>query len=295
MTSSRPANQRTRVVLLAGRMKTADRVGHHDYLGGCRLLAGLLGQTPGVSAVVVSDGWPEDESIFIGANSLVFYNAGGRKQALLASASRVARIQQQVDAGAGLVAIHRAVRYPPELADRGRAWLGGAHVPGRSHGGHWWTHHDAPPEHPVARGVRPWRIRDGWLNGIQFPEDMRGVTPLVWSGRWHRGSKRGGARDVVAWAYEADTGSRAFSFTGLDAHRAWAVQGVRQLIVNGILWSAGSAIPTAGAPCALSATALDQTLTPREPPGWGSLALNGLKNSLGRRRRAASAAQGGTR
>lgn len=255
----------TRIVLVAGEVRSVDRVGHHDYLGGCRLLADLLEQTPGVSAVVVRDGWPEDEAVLEGARSLVFYNAGGRSQAQLASPQRIERIQQQLDEGAGIVVIHRAVSYPPELASRGQSWLGGVHLRALSGRGHWWTFHRRLPEHPVTRGVPPWRIRDGWLNGIQFADGMRGVTPLVWAGRWRRGSQRGGAGDVVSWSYEAPGGRRAFAFTGLDAHRAWSVPGVRQLTVNGILWSAGLEVPASGAPCALESNALASYLTPRTP------------------------------
>ena len=40
------ADTPTRIVLVAGPVKPSDRRGHHDYLGGCRLLAGLLSQTP---------------------------------------------------------------------------------------------------------------------------------------------------------------------------------------------------------------------------------------------------------
>lgn len=254
-----------RIVLVAGKVRHADRVGHHDYLAGCRLLADLLEQTPDVRAVVVRDGWPDDEAVFEGARSLVFYNAGGRKQAHLASPERIERIQRRIDDGAGMVVIHRAAHYPPELAERARAWVGGAHLPASSGRGHWRTWHRELPPHPVTRGVRPWKIRDGWLNGIHFADGMRSVTPLVWAGRRHRGSDRGGARDVVGWAYVAPGGRRGFAFTGLDAHRAWAVPGVRQLVVNGILWSAGLAVPDGGAPCALGANDLDGYLTPRAP------------------------------
>jgi len=260
---------KVRIVLVAGSVRVADRVGHHDYLGGCQLLADLLAQTPGVSTVVVRDGWPESEAVFDGARSIVFYNGGGRKQPQLASAQRIDCIQQRIDEGAGVVAIHRAIHFLPEFADQSRAWIGGAHVSGLSGNGHWWSRHRAFPEHPVTQGVPPWTIRDGWLNGVQFADGMRGITPLVWSGRRYRGSDRGGARDVVAWAYEAPSGARAFTFTGSDAHSAWSVPGVRQLMVNGILWSAGLSVPKSGAPCALDAAASRRYLTPRTPPSWG--------------------------
>ena len=115
----------------------------------------------------------------------------------------------------------------------------------------------------MTRGVEPWEIQDGWHNQIQFIHDMRGVTPLLWSSRRHHGSSEGGTADVVAWTYERPAGGRSFCFTGLDAHSAWSVGGLRQLMLNAILWSAGLTIPANGAPCAVSQTELASYLTPR--------------------------------
>lgn len=255
------------IVLLAGAVKVPDRVGHHDYLAGCTLLAHLLEQTSGVRAVVVRNGWPEDERVFDAARALVVYSGGGRKLAFLASPHRIDCLQRLVDRRVGVVMMHQAVSYPPELAARAMSWIGGAHVIGRSARGHWTTHHHEFPEHPVARGVEAWKIRDGWLNAIQFIDDMRGVTPLVWSGPEHRGSRTGGTGDVVSWAYDRPDGGRSFCFTGLDAHSAWSAPGVRRLLVNGTLWSAGLPIPETGAPCRIDDAALRGYLTPRGSRG----------------------------
>jgi hypothetical protein len=273
------------IVLLAGTVKVPDRVGHHDYLGGCRLLASLLQQSAGVRAIVVRDGWPEEESIFDGARALVVYSGGGRKLALLAAPPRIATIQRLVDCGVGLVMIHQAVSYPPELAAQAVRWLGGAHVAGQAARGHWPARHREFPCHPVTRGVQAWESCDGWLKEIQFVDGMRGVTPLVWSGREQRGASSGGVTDVVSWAYERPDGGRSFCFTGLDAHSAWSVAGMRQLLVNGTLWSAGRTIPATGAPCAVDGAALRGHLTPRgSRRAWAAALLRrGLRRLSARR------------
>ena len=69
----------------------------------------------------------------------------------------------------------------------------------------------------------------------------------------------------MAWTYDRPDGGRSFCFTGLDAHSAWSVPGVRQLIVNGILWSAGVNVPPEGAPCTADETTSNSYLTPRTP------------------------------
>jgi hypothetical protein len=252
------------IALLPGAAKPNDRIGHHDYLGGCSLLAELLAQTPSVRAELWSGGWPPDQGVLEDARALVFYT-GGRKQPFLGSSQRLELMQKLVDRGIGLTMIHQAVRYPRSFAATARSWLGGVHVVGEADRGHWRTRHRDFPEHPATRGVRAWRIRDGWLREIQFVEDARGVTPLVWSSSEHRGSPRGGWPDVVAWAYERPGGGRSFCYTGIDAHSAWSVAGVRQLLVNGILWSAGMRVPESGAPCALDRRSLERHLSPRDP------------------------------
>jgi Trehalose utilisation len=260
--------ERVEIVLLSGSMRTSDRVGHHDYLAGCSLLDLLIRQTSGVDGIVVREGWPEDEGVFDTARSLVVYSGGGRKHPFSKSTERLERMEKMVGRGVGVVMIHQAVRFPPEIAGRVKAWIGGVHVPGESGRGHWRTHHWEFPHHPVTRGVTPWKIRDGWLNEIQFVEGMIGVTPLLWSSRRYRGSSDGGAASVVAWAYERPNGGRSFAFTGLDAHTAWSVPGVRRLLVNAILWSAGLTVPETGAPCAVDDAQLNSLLTPRARAGW---------------------------
>jgi hypothetical protein len=275
------------IVLLAGRVAPEGRVGHHDYLAGCTLLADLLRQTPEVLPVAVADGWPDDDRLFDRVQSLVCYGPGGGKQPFLGSAQRVERFQGLADRGVGIVMIHQAASFPPDLSGRATGWLGGVHVRGSSGRGHWRTQHREFPEHPATRGVQPWRIRDGWLNEIRFADGMQGVTPLVWSGRKHRGSSAGGAADVVCWAYERPGGGRSFCFTGLDAHGAWSLTGVRQLVVNGVLWSAGLSVPESGSPCAVESTALQGYLTPRRFPGRKVLrkVLRATRVAVGRRQR----------
>ena len=257
-----------RIVLVAGETAKIDVLGHHDYLAGCRCLEFLLAQTKDVKTVRVNDGWPEETQILDGASSIVFYTDGGGKQAFLASPDRVARLQSLVDGGVGLVMIHQAVDFPNEFARQGRAWLGGAYLQGKSGRGHWPSKHVDFPEHAITRGVTAWQINDGWLNGIQFVDEMKGIVPLVWSGKDYEESRAGLDSQIVSWAYQRPDGGRSFSFTGLDAHSAWELPGLRQLMVNGVLWSAGIAIPSQGASCQIDFKDLQMMQTPREqkPP-----------------------------
>ncbi len=256
---------RTRkIVLVAGETAKVDKLGHHDYLAGCKCLEFLLRQTPGVETVAVEEGWPADEQVFDGAASIVFYTDGGGKQAFLTTPARVAKMQSLVDAGVGIVMIHQAVDYPDEFAEQAKSWLGGVYLTGRSGRGHWDSHHVDFPNHPIARGVTPWKINDGWLNVIVFVDQMQGIVPLVWSGKEYAGSRAGLNDDIVGWAYERPRGGRSFSFTGLDAHSAWSQLGMRQLVVNGVLWTASVELPATGAKCEIPESDLAALQTPRQ-------------------------------
>lgn len=254
------------IVLVAGEVKQIDREGHHDYKGGVLLLRNLLEQNAGVKTSVVENGWPADESVFDGVDAVVFYTDGAGQQAYLQSPERIAVIQKLVDAKVGIVSIHQAVEFPPALAKQSMQWLGGLYHATLSGRGHWDSTHDSFPEHPVTRGVVAWEINDGWLNGFKFPAEMKGITPLVWSGKQHLGSPEGGPADVVAWTFDRADGGRSFNFSGLDAHSAWEHEGVRKLMVNGILWTTGFEIPEGGAKCAGDHQLVNAFVTPRTPP-----------------------------
>ena len=191
------ANEPIRIVLVAGETAKKDKLGHHDYVGGCKCLA---------------------------------------------------------------------LDFPEQFAEQAKSWSGGVYLQGPSGRGHWDSKHIDFPNHPIANGVVPWEINDGWLNGLQFVKDMKRITPLVWSGKSYAGSRAGLDADIVAFAYDRPDGGRSFSFSGLDAHAAWSLPGMRQLVVNGVLWSAGASIPESGAPCSIDETRLFEMQTPREAP-----------------------------
>ncbi|NOX98199.1 MAG: ThuA domain-containing protein [Verrucomicrobia bacterium] len=264
--SSLQAADKTKIVLIAGATKKVDRPGHHDYLAGCRLLQNLLQQTPGIEAVLVKEDWPADEAVFDGAKSIVFYTDGGGKQAYLSTSKRIAAIQKLVDAGIGIVSIHQAVEFPPKLEKQSLAWTGAVYKKPKAGRGHWDSKHDQFPNHQVASGVKAWEINDGWLNGFTFAKKTKGITPLVWSGKEHVGSQKGGVKDVVAWTFDRPNGGRSFNFSGLDAHSAFENAGMTQLMVNGILWTAGQPVPKDGFKFEADKALINSFLTPRTSP-----------------------------
>ena len=75
---SRPAPNATlpvkKIVFIAG--PDSHGKGEHEHNGGCTLLAKALNDSlHGVEAIVVRNGWPQDESVLDDAAAIVFYLA----------------------------------------------------------------------------------------------------------------------------------------------------------------------------------------------------------------------------
>src|SRR5881396_1435646 len=64
-----------RIVLVAG--SRSHGAGEHEFRAGCLLLKSCLDKVAGVTAVVVTNGWPADEAVFDGAAAIVVYADGG--------------------------------------------------------------------------------------------------------------------------------------------------------------------------------------------------------------------------
>jgi hypothetical protein len=198
-----PAADPAKIVFVAG--TTYYKPGEHDYVAGCRLLADLAKQTPGVSPVVARD-WPTPAEL-AGAKAVVLFLDGGDKHPLR-EGGRLAEVTKVLDAGGGLVLLHQMADVPADLGDRLRGLAGGAWEKGRGQRAHWVATFDRFPPHPVFRGVSAFTIDDGWLTHNRFADGMTGVTPLL---RTANPKAKGTVSDeeaVVGWAFDRPAGGR---------------------------------------------------------------------------------------
>jgi type 1 glutamine amidotransferase len=252
-----------RVLLVAGRPSHGP--GDHEFFAGCAVLMNLLKQTPGVFPVVAKDGWPKNEQLLETADALVFY-MDGRGGHPVVQGNRMDLIQKQIDRGAGWVNLHYAVDYLPQHGKRVLGWMGGYYEPDYSINPHWDAAVRSLPAHPITRGVRPFTLRDEWYYGMRFPEDTKGLTPVLQAvppdntrNTKHTGGRKGQI-ETMAWAYDRPDGGRGFGFTGGHFHRNWADENFRRVVVNAILWSARVEVPAAGAPVAFDPADLNRNL-----------------------------------
>ena len=156
--------KQVKIVLVAG--PNFMKVGEHEYIGNCAVLMDLLRQSPNVFPVLAVD-WPTKPETFENAKAVLFLFDGGDKHALLKD-QRLAQVQKLADAGVGLVQLHQVIDYPKDLGDRARGWAGAAWEKGHSARAHWITEFTTFPDHPICRGVKSFKIDDGWLNKLRL-------------------------------------------------------------------------------------------------------------------------------
>lgn len=246
-----------KIVLVAGRK--SHPFGQHAHNTGALLLAKELNESSiGVDAVVHRDGWPADESIFNDAASIVLYMDGGDRHPAVPHLKSLDALMKK---GVGLACLHYAVEVPKgEAGDRFLDWIGGYFEVNWSVNPIWHAHFDKLPNHPITRGVKPFHLRDEWYFHMRFRENMRGITPILsaippdelkeraFGPRSGNAAirERKGMPEHMAWAYDRPSGGRGFGFTG--GHYFWAFgdNNLRNIVLNGIAWTAGIDVPSRG-------------------------------------------------
>jgi type 1 glutamine amidotransferase len=239
-----------KIVLVAG--SPSHGPGEHEFFAGTAILYKMLKQNPGVAPVFCRDGWPKNEGVFKGAKAVLFYMDGRSGHPIIKN-NRMELVQKLIDEKAGFVNLHYAVDYPRKEGDRILTWMGGYYDAEISTNPHWVADFKSLPEHPVTRGVKPFKIRDEWYYNMRWTPDMKGVTPLLKATPPDetRGTadarKHPGREEVVAWVYDRPDGGRGFGFTGGHHHKNWADENFRRFVVNAILWAARQEVPEGGA------------------------------------------------
>ncbi|MCO5052920.1 MAG: ThuA domain-containing protein [Verrucomicrobiae bacterium] len=272
-----------KIVFIAG--TPSHGPGEHEHRAGCLLFQTCLQNTPGITSVVYSNGWPADPKAFENAATIVVYADGGGGHPLL-QGDHLKIIGALMDQGVGLVCLHYATEPTLEKGEREfLEWIGGAFEINWSVNPHWDAHFKSLPEHPVARGVKPFHIVDEWYFNLRFRDQMQGVTPLlsaVPDGSTtnrndgpHEGNPAMRAKVArgeiqhVAWAAERPGGGRGFGLTGGHFHKNWGNDDMRKLVLNAILWTAHVDVPADGFQSRVTPDQLAANLDykgPRRPP-----------------------------
>ena len=166
-----------KVVFVAG--KKSHGYGSHEHYAGSILLAKRLESAfPELDATVVRNGWPSDSKTeFEGADCIVIYADGGKRHPSL---PHLDELDELMKSGVGLACLHYGVEVPKgEAGDKFVDWIGGYFETHWSVNPHWTADFVELPDHPITRGVKPFKLHDEWYFHMRFRENMAGVTPIL--------------------------------------------------------------------------------------------------------------------
>jgi type 1 glutamine amidotransferase len=167
------------------------------------------------------------------------------------SPERVAAVRKLMEGGTGLVLLHFATFAPDRYAKDCFAWTGGYFD--WDENGKWYSAittldqaevRVASPEHEVARGVRPFRMKEEFYHNIRFAPDDKSVTPLLRVPALP--NVRPDKGDVVAWCKERPDGGRGFGTTCGHFYDNWKTDDFRRTVLNAIVWTAHGEVPKEG-------------------------------------------------
>ncbi len=255
-----PLGDRKKIVYVAGAPSHGPRA--HEHNAGALLAKDFLNRHHGDKVLVSAylNGWPNDKSAFQNADALVIQADGGPRHPAYWHLRQIDALRER---GVGVGMIHYAVEMTPgEPNDTLIAATGGAFEIHYSVNPHWDGEFREFPDHPVARGLQPFTLRDEWYFHMRFSKDRAGITPILTavppqetmsrpdgphSGNPEvRKSVAEQQSQTVCWVVERPDGGRGFGFTGLHFHDNWAQDDFRKTLFNAICWISGVDIPAEG-------------------------------------------------
>jgi hypothetical protein len=274
--SAEPRNTR-RLVMLAG--TPSHGPGDHEHNAGVQLLAKCLAGVPGLETTVVLNGWSaKAEAALDGADALLVYADGGANHPLVRG-NRLELIGNKVKAGLGLMCVHYAVEVPADAGGKEfKDWIGGHYEHQFSVNPMWSPEFTTFPDHPISRGVKPFRVRDEWYFNMRFRDDAKGITPILTAvppdavrdgpyvypkGPYPHIQAAKGRAEHMMWAYQRPDGGRGVGFTGGHIHRNWQTPGFRTVVLNALVWISKLEVPEGGVPSTVSDEEIARNLDPK--------------------------------
>lgn len=144
--------------------------------------------------------------------------------------------------------------------------------------------------HPIARGVKPFQIKDEWYFNMRFAPGLKGNEsqkteklrfwpillatpsdkvrngPYVYpKGPYPHIQQAKGRPEAMMWAVQHPNGARGFGSTGGHFHDNWSNDDYRKVVLNAIVWTAGVEVPSAGVVATVTPADLNANLDPKPP------------------------------
>ncbi len=275
-----------KIILIAGKPSHPPLM--HEFRAGSLLLQKCLADFPGVTVDVHDNGWVRDEAVFEDAAAVVIYADGGGGHPAM-QGDHLKTLGALIAKGVGFGCMHYGVEVPAgEGGDAFRKWLGGYYEHQFSCNPIWEPEIGDYPVHPVARGLKPFKIADEWYFCLRFAGDIPGneatVTeglkftpvfvakpsddvrdgPYVYpSGPYKHILAQRGRPETMLWTVERPDGGRGFGFTGGHFHVNWGQDDFRKAVLNAFVWLAKAEVPEGGVVSKVTEPELYENLDPK--------------------------------
>lgn len=252
-----PASEPTQILIVVG--PSTHPPGTHEVAAGARLIKGCLSEAETFSNLEINivEGWPSDNRLLESADTIVFTGDTFPPARLPGTNKILEQLGTLMDNGCSIVCIHYStglwVEDVPADGDHPMLrWLGGyfANKTCPHHQGIARIYKSATitpnAEHPVCRGWKEFTLSDEpYINNYFGPNENKpadNVTILATSMLPPESPRS----EPVAWCIEREDGGRGFSIVMPHFYRNWSDDDLRCFILNGIVWSAGLEVPSAG-------------------------------------------------
>lgn len=254
------SDNRKKIVLIAGPNSHGN--GEHEFEAGTYALRRCLDKVPTVVATHYFKGWPQnDPTAFDNADAVIIYCDGGGGHQLLKD-KRLETVQALAKKGVGLGFMHYGVEVPKDKGgDAFLELIGGHYQHEFSCNPMWEPDYQKFPDHPIARGVKPFSTRDEWYFNMRFREDQSGIVPIlkaapsdkvrdgpyVWpAGPYAHIVANKGRAETMMWVVDNAGANRGYGYTGGHFHKNWAEPNTRKVVLNAMLWIARAEVPENG-------------------------------------------------
>lgn len=281
-------NGKKKLVIVAGKPSHPKRM--HEFNAGSKLLVDCLKGVEGVTAHVVTNGWPKDEAIFDNADAVIFYMDGGKGHEVVQEGERrLTLVDGWAKRGVGLGFMHYGVEVVPDQAGKQfKSWMAGHYEHMFSCNPIWEPMFTEFPEHPITRGVKPFKANDEWYINMRFLNDVPGnqpgmlgdmkFTPILVAapsdavrngpyvypkGPYSHIQANMGRAEAMMWAVERTDGGRGFGFTGGHFHDNWSNDDFRKVVLNACVWLTKAEVPASGIESKLTPGQIDENLDPK--------------------------------
>jgi type 1 glutamine amidotransferase len=214
----------------------------HEYTAGLDVLAKCLKPVAGieVTSVKAEGPWKEGPELVERSDVVVLFLSEGAKW-LSADEKRLAAFRAHAKRGGGLVVLHWGMG--TKDAEPVAAFVelfGGCHGgPDRKYKVLETSVSVADPKHPIATGIKDFRVKEEFYYKLKMPKGDHAVKPVLQA-------QIDNAKETVAWSWERPDGGRSFGFSGLHFHENWKREEYRRLVAQAVLWTAKQPVPEKG-------------------------------------------------